>query len=144
MPSAESVELSGIHTSIRIRRPAAAVVVVEIQGRDTGELGDAPFRELARDLDGPRRPELFIDARDAPGASVDVSGVWAAWLGANRARYLRVNMLTGSRFVTITAEFVRRFAELGEQMRIFTDPREFGDALTVACALAPRPGATPP
>jgi hypothetical protein len=64
-----------------------------------------------------REPRLH-DARHARGPSMDVSGDWAVWLGRHRDELRHVSMLTGSRFVQLTADFVRRFAELGEIMRI--------------------------
>ena len=45
-------------------------------------------------------------------------------------------MLTGSRFIRLTADFVRRFADLGELMRIYTDPAVFDGALSNAVANA--------
>jgi len=45
-------------------------------------------------------------------------------------------MLTGSRFIRLTADFVRRFAELGDAMRIYTDPAAFDGALSNAIANA--------
>jgi phage regulator Rha-like protein len=41
-------------------------------------------------------------------------------------------MLTGSRFIQITAEFVRRFASLEGVMRICTEPAIFDFALAEA------------
>jgi len=41
-------------------------------------------------------------------------------------------MLTGSRFIEITAEFVRRFADLQGIMRIGTEPAVFDQILTEA------------
>jgi hypothetical protein len=133
MLSSDVVELEGINASISIQRTAPAVVLVTITGRDAGELGDGPF--LALDEQLARGPfALFIDARDTRGASVDVSNVWAQWLRKNRDRLHRIHMLTGSRFVQLTADFVRRFAELGDAMLIYTDAAAFDDAREVAGA----------
>jgi phage regulator Rha-like protein len=41
-------------------------------------------------------------------------------------------MLTGSRFVQMTADFVRRFAELGDCMLIYTEPSVFDETLEIA------------
>jgi hypothetical protein len=41
-------------------------------------------------------------------------------------------MLTGTSFVQLTADFVRRFAELGDAMRIYTDGAAFDEALRLA------------
>jgi hypothetical protein len=76
--------------------------------------------------------ELYIDARAARGATIDVSSEWGRWLGQNKSRLQRVTMLTGSRFVHVTAEFVRRFAELEGVMRLCTDPAVFDQALAEA------------
>jgi hypothetical protein len=110
---------------------APGVVLMVIEGIDIGQLGDAPFRTMAQLL-ADRRVELFIDARHARGPSMDVSGDWAVWLGRHRDALRHVSMLTGSRFVQLTADFVRRFAELGDIMRIYTEPSAFEGALSDA------------
>ena len=120
---------------LTIQRPARGVVVVTISGTDVGEHGDAPFAELVKDVDsGPF--ELFVDARQSRAVALDVSGSWARWLRSQRASLRRVNMLTGSRFVALTASFVRDFAELGDLMRIYSDPAAFDEALTAASTSA--------
>lgn len=128
----EEARFEGLHCALSIRRPAPGVVVVAISGTDTGELGDAPFRALADDISGRAPIELFIDARGTRAASMHVSKDWALWLAANRARFRQVSMLTATRFIQLTADFVRNFAQLGETMRIYTDPAAFEGALSTA------------
>jgi hypothetical protein len=41
-------------------------------------------------------------------------------------------MLTGSRFVQLTADFVRRFADLGDAMLIYTDSKPFEEMRALA------------
>jgi len=125
----------GVHCTMAVERPAPGLVVLRIAGSDVGEFGDAPFLEPAPDVSGPAPSELFVDARDTRGASVDVSNDWAQWLRAHKAGLRRVHMLTGSRFVQLTADFVRRFAEL-EMMRVYTDPAAFDEALAAAILAA--------
>jgi hypothetical protein len=121
----------GRHSTIKLARPVPHVVVMTISGRDAGEHGDGPQRALAELLrDGPYA--LFIDARATLGASVDVSNVWAQWLRAHRDQLHAIHMLTGTKFVQLTADFVRRFAELGDAMRIYTDGGAFDEELRVA------------
>ena len=121
----------GVHSSLAITRPVAHVVVITIRGRDVGEHGQGPLRALDDEL--ARGPfTLFVDARHTQGASVDVSNVWAQWLRAHRDQLERIHMLTGSRFVQLTADFVRRFAELGDAMLIYTDGATFDEALAAA------------
>jgi len=121
----------GVHSSLTIARPVAPVVVVTIIGRDVGEHGHGPLRALDDEL--ARGPfTLFVDARRTQGASVDVSNIWAQWLRAHRDQLERIHMLTGSRFVQLTADFVRRFAELGDAMLIYTDGAAFDEAFATA------------
>jgi hypothetical protein len=128
----------GVHCRLAISRPAPAIVVVRIEGHDVGELGTAPFRAMDDDLGVHQRIELFIDARHVRGASVDVSSDWARWLRDHKERLHHVSMLTGSRFVQLSADFVRKFAELGDVMRIYGDASAFDGALGHAIANAGR------
>lgn len=124
--------LAGAHRTIVISRAAPRTVLVHISGMDVGELERRPFQALDELLKSSDPIELFIDARDARGPSVDVSAQWAGWLRANRERFQHVNMLTRSRFVQLTADFVQEFAEIGDRMRIFTDPTAFDTVLQLA------------
>ena len=123
------IHYEGVHCNLFLDRPAQDVVVLRISGTDIGEFGEAPMSSLNEWLAGAGRIELFIDARDVRGASIEVSGEWAAWLNAHRESLRTVTMLTGSRFIQITAEFVRRFASLEGIMRICTEPAVFDGAL---------------
>jgi hypothetical protein len=125
------VVYQGIHCRLAIERPAARVVVLRLTGWDVGEFGDAPMKEMDKDLAG-APVGLFIDARAVKGATIDVSNDWALWLRANRTKFQHISMLTGSPFVQLTAKFVQRFAELNEVMRIYTDPASFDSALASA------------
>jgi hypothetical protein len=124
-----SIEYEGVHSSLAIRRPAPGVAVVVLSGSDIGEFGDLPMRELQKDLACFNTIELFIDARAVRGASIEVSAEWALWLRSHRASFKRVNMLTGSRYIQITAAFVRRFAGLADLMNVFTERVAFDDNL---------------
>lgn len=133
------VRLEAVHCTMTIGEPAPGVVLVTIEGTDIGDLGDAPFRALAPMFTSDRRVELFVDARRARGPSIDVSNDWALWLARHRHGLRHVSMLTASRFVQLTADFVRRFADLGERMRIYTDPAVFEGALSNALGNAREP-----
>jgi len=124
-----TTELEGIHGSMRIERPAPRVVVMRISGHDVGELGDAPFAEVERALSDGEDIELYVDARHSTGVTADVSGAWAHWLVKHKSKLAHVSMLTRSRFVQVTAEFVRRFGDLTDKMRLYTDETAFDEAL---------------
>ena len=121
-----------LHCTFAVARPARGIAVLRITGHDVGELGAAPMRALERQIIEDGTVDLFIDARDAEAASIEVSGAWAHWLAANRHHCRQVRMLTGSRFIAVTARFVRRFADLVAIMQIDCDPAAFERALGAA------------
>ena len=127
--AARETRYDGVHCNLVIQEYPPAVVVLRISGSDIGEFGDAPMKALSETIAASDPIDLFIDARDVRGASIEVSGEWAGWLSANRAALRSVTMLTGSRFIQLTAEFVRRFASLEGIMRICTEPAIFDYAL---------------
>lgn len=127
-----TVRFEGVHCTLVLEWPAPGVMLVTLTGKDTGELGDAPFRKLDEKLTP--GTELFIDARKATAASVDVSGEWAKWLARRKSSFVHVSMLTGSRFIQISADFVKRFAGMGELMRLYTDALAFDEALQTSIA----------
>src|SRR5690349_2684325 len=127
--SSRDITYQGIHCALTIRRPIPGVTVVVLGGSDIGEFGDFPMQELAKDLERSGALELFIDAGAVRGASIEVSKEWALWMSGQRHRLKRISMLTGSRYVQMTALFVRRFAELLDQMRIFTERAAFDEVL---------------
>jgi hypothetical protein len=140
MSATPDVLFRGEHCTLRIQRPAPAVVVAVLTGSDVGEFGNAPFIELARDVAEPPgggpKLELYIDARGGLAASLDVSSEWAIWLGTHKRRFRHVSMLTGSRFIQLSAGTVRKFADMGELMRLYTDPAAFEGALASSVANA--------
>ena len=120
--------------SLSIASPAPGVVLVTVAGQPVGEFGADPLSELEKQLPESDPVELFIDARRARGASVQVSSDWAHWLAKHRPRFSHVNMLTGSQFIEITADFVRGFSNLEDVMQICRDEEEFEAAMASAVA----------
>jgi hypothetical protein len=127
----DEISFQGDHCILKIQQFPGVIVILRISGTDVGEFGDSPMRDLSQRLAGGESIELFIDARDVRGASIEVSGEWARWLAANKVQLRQISMLTGSRYVQITADFVRRFADLQSIMKVYTDEKAF-DAGIVA------------
>jgi hypothetical protein len=118
----------GEHSTLEVRRPCPGVLLVTISGNDVGEFGSAPLVEITPDAKrGPLH--LFIDARRGQTASMDVSHEWAAWMKEHHSALESISMLTGSKFIQLTASFVRSFADLGEKMRIYTSADAFDEEL---------------
>lgn len=136
MIKVEKMQYEGIYCALSVEHVAPGVMLLLITGHDVGEFGDAPMKQLEAYMSPFQWTELFIDARHTKGASVEVSNDWAQWLGAHRTHFKHISMLTGSRFIRITADFVRSFADLGDLMRIYTDGTAFDEALAASIAAA--------
>ena len=117
------------NSSLSLRRPAPGIVVITVSGTDVGEHGEGPFEELLQDVRSPF--DLFVDARASRGVTIEVSAEWTRFLAKHRTSLRSFHMLTGSRFVQLTANFVRNFAQFGELMRIYTEAAAFDDELTM-------------
>lgn len=128
------VRFDGVHCTLSMKLSPPGVVSLLISGRDIGEFGEAPMQRLSEWLAGAGPIRMFIDARAARGASIEVSAEWAKWLAAHKVQLRDVSMLTGSRFVQITADVVRRFADLEGIMRVYTEGPAFDAALSEALA----------
>ena len=131
-----SVEYEGVHCTLAINRPAPGIAVIVLTGSDIGEFADFPMRELDKDLARFGSIELFIDARAVRAASISVSSEWALWMNNHRLQLRQIHMLTGSRYVQMTADFVRRFVGLIDRMKLFTDPVAFEETLAASVRLA--------
>lgn len=115
-------------STLRLRCVGPGVVLLLITGTDVGEHGAAPFEELENEVRrGPL--SLFVDAKQSRGVTIEVSAEWCRWLSQHKSALRSVHMLTGSRFVHLTAKLVRNFGELGDLMRIYTDAAAFEEAL---------------
>ncbi len=125
------VSYDGIHCTLTVQRLADDVVVVRIAGTDIGEFGDRPLRAMdSLVADAGAEPfNLFIDARAVKGASITASSAWGVWLATHGSALCRVHMLARSRFVMLTANFVRRFAQLEDKMTILSSDEDFDLAL---------------
>lgn len=134
----------GQHARLTLRRPTPGLVVLVLEGRDAGEFGDEPFDELAPEMAGPEPVELFIDARAAKAAGVEVSGRWAIWLGKHRGALRRVSLLAGTPFITLTADLVKSFSGLGELMHIYTNAADFDVELARTASRLRRQAPAPP
>ena len=127
-----TVRFEGAHCTLALDWPAPDVIVITFTGKDTNEFGEAPFQKLDEKL--VPGTELYIDARKATAASIDVSAEWAKWLSRRKSSFAHVSMLTGSKFIQMSAGFVRRFADMGDLMRLYTDAVAFDHAVQVAIA----------
>jgi hypothetical protein len=128
-----SVRLSAGDTAFLFARPAAGVLVVTITGYDKGQLGTAPLDELDSVLRVAAPIELFIDARNAVGATVRVSEDWTRFLSRHRAELTHVHVLASSKAVELTVAIARHLSRTDKLIQIYSDPTIFEAQLTAAC-----------
>jgi hypothetical protein len=135
-------------TRFVLSRLRAGVLLLRISGDDRGALGRAPFDELDREVTRDLPAELFIDLRDAAGASSEVREAWTDWFQRRRGALKRVSILASSRFVNLTVEVAKLFSRTGELIQIYSDPSLFAHAASSATghpiALLPATASSPP
>lgn len=110
-------------------RPAMGVVLVRIAGEDTGQLGEAPFKELADDLFKFAPIELFCDVSEAFNPTMPVQSMWTEWFAKHRGQLKGVNMLVKSKYMHLTAEVAKHFSRTGDLIRVYLDPQPFNEAI---------------
>ena len=112
------------------RRPRAGVLHVTISGYDNGQFGTATLDEILTAIAREGKIELFVDARDASGASVTVSEDWTRFFAANRERLKRVHVLVGeSKVLQLTVSIAQHLSRTGNLMQIYSDAENFGSKL---------------
>lgn len=104
-------------------------VLVVLEGRDVGQLGREPFKQLEESFEAGEPIELFFDLRNALSATMEVSGSWAIWLRTHAARLRHVSMLTARPVIGLSAKTVHSFSLLGEKVRLYSDAAAFETAL---------------
>jgi hypothetical protein len=125
-----SLRLSAEGCCFTYRRPAPGVVLIQIQGHDRGQFGQATTDELLGDLNTYAPIELFVDTTDVQAATGSVSDHWTAWFKSNRSALKRVTILTRSKLVHLTIEISKLFSRTGELIRIYLDPVNFERAIS--------------
>lgn len=134
MPGDGAVRLSDGRCTFTFARPKPGVLLVRIEGTDKGSLGTAPIDYVREEIGRFGALDLFIDARNAGVASMEVSEVWTAFFGANAGGLRRVSILAVSQFVHLTVSVAKLFSRTGELIQIYSDPALFEAALAAARA----------
>jgi hypothetical protein len=128
-----SVRIAAGDTNFLFTRPKAGVLLVTIEGYDQGQLGTAPLDELGSVLRVAAPVELFVDARNAVGATVRVSEDWTRFLSRHRAELTHVHVLAGSKAVELTVAIARHLSRTDKLIQLYSDPTIFEVQLAAAC-----------
>lgn len=128
-----SVRMASGTTEFVFVRPRASVLVVTITGYDKGQFGTAPLDEIGSVLRVAAPVQLFVDARNAVGATVRVSEDWTRFLTRHAADLDHVHVLVGSKMVELTVAIARHLSRIERLMQIYSDPGIFETQLEGAC-----------
>ena len=124
-----SVRLSSGDCTFLYRRPRANVLHVTISGHDTGQFGTSTLDEIYAAINREGAIELFVDAREAFGASVSVSDEWTRFFAQNREKLTRVYVLVGSKVVHLTVSIAQHLSRTGNLIQIYSAPEFFESKL---------------
>ncbi len=128
-----SVRMTSGESAFTFARPKPGVLVVTITGYDKGQFGTAPLDEIATVLRIAAPLELFVDARDAVGATVRVSEDWTSFISRHRADLTHVHVLAGSKMVELTVAIAGHLSRTERLIQIYSDPKIFDAQLEAAC-----------
>jgi len=123
------VRLSSDQATFEFARPKPGKLLVTIRGMDKGQFGPSTLDEITTALDREGSVELFIDARDAVGATASVSEEWTRFFSVQRTRLRRVHVLAGSKAVTLTVAIAQHLSRTGDLIQIYSDPQIFDGRL---------------
>ena len=119
------VKLEAGDCSFVYARPKPGVLLVTIAGYDTGQFGTTSLDEIRAELQRQQTLELFVDAREAFGATVSVSDEWTRFFTSNRERLKRVSVLVGSKAVYLTVAIAQHLSRTGSLIQIYSDAELF-------------------
>ncbi len=120
-----SVTLTAGQCKFVYRRPLPGILDVEISGVDDGQFGTATLDELRLALMRDKPLELFVDTREALAPSVSVSEEWTRFFSDNRSDLKRVNVLVGSKVVSLTVAIAQHLSRTGNLIQIYSDSESF-------------------
>jgi hypothetical protein len=127
-----TVRLKSARCRFTYFRLRPGVVLMRIEGDDSGEFGTAPMDELREDLSRYAPVELFVEMLPTAGARLPVQEAWTEWFNQNRASLKSVSILTRSKFMHFTAEVVKLFSRTGELIRVYLEQQPFEEAIARA------------
>lgn len=123
------VRLSSGDATFQFARPRPGALLVTITGMDKGQFGLSTLDEITAALNREGSLELFVDAREAVGATVSVSDEWTRFFAVQRTRLRRVHVLAGSKAVQLTVAIAQHLSRTGDLIQIYSDPQIFESRL---------------
>ncbi len=113
-------------------RPTPRTLAISFTGYDKGQFGTAPFDEIGAILRVHSPLELFVDARNAVGATVRVSQDWTSYFSQHKHDFTRIHVLAGSKLIALTIGIVQHLSRTGNLIQIYSDGEAFDAELAAA------------
>lgn len=112
------------------QRPRPGVLRVTISGHDSGQFGTSTLDEILAAINREGKIELFVDAREASGAAINVSDDWTRFFSLNREKLSRVHVLgSDSKVLQLTIAIAQHLSRTGNLIQIYSDPEIFNSKL---------------
>jgi len=127
------IRLTSGESAFEFARPRAGVLVVTVTGYDKGQFGTAALDEIGSVLRVAAPVRLFVDARNAIGATVRVSQDWTSFFSRHQRDLAHVHVLAGSKMVELTVAIARHLSRTGNLIQLYSDPEIFEAQLAAAC-----------
>ena len=122
----EDPKFEGAFAQFRFVRLRPGVLFIKISGHDIGERVDEVLTALSEEIKAfPGPLELFIDASETRGVSAPVSDRWTKWIAENSSKLLSIDVLSGSRLVTLVILAAKIFSRTGDLMKVMDQKSEF-------------------
>ncbi len=100
-------------------------LLVQIEGKDSGQFGTAVIDEFRSELQRFGRLTLLIDAEHAQAAGAPVTDLWRDFFKANRDGLESLTVLVGSRFMEFIVGVTTHLAQVGRLVTVTTDADRF-------------------
>lgn len=127
-----SVRIKAGDSAFLFARPAHGVLVVTFTGYDKGQFGTGALDEIDSVLRVAAPVSVFVDARDAVGATVRVTEDWTGFLSRHRAELDHVHVLVASKIVELTVAIARHLSRTERLIQIHSDPAVYETQLAAA------------
>ena len=123
-----SVRLTSDQCTFLFEHPQPGVLLITIDGDDTGQFGNAALDEIAQEFSRFNAPvHVFVDARGAIGPSTGVMEKWTAWLAANKHKLTKLDVLVPekSKLLHLTVSIAKHLSRTGDLIGIHSELEEF-------------------
>lgn len=125
-----NIRLSSGDCTFLYQRARSGVLLVTISGNDSGQFGTSTLDEILAAINREGKIELFVDAREASGAAINVSDEWTRFFSLNREKLSRVHVLVGgSKVLQLTIAIAQHLSRTGNLIQIYSDPQIFNSKL---------------